>query len=115
VALPHVKAGKLRLLGVARPTRMPYFPDTPTMAEAGTDANVDTVFGVHGPARMPRDVVLRLNREIGRAMQSPEVAATLSSLAAELVTASVDEFAAQQRRDRERYGAIVREVGIKAD
>jgi tripartite-type tricarboxylate transporter receptor subunit TctC len=115
VAIPHIKAGKVRILAVARPTRMPFFPDTPTTAEAGADANADVVFGVYGAAGTPRDIVGRLNREMTRAMQTPEAAATLNALAAELVTLSADEFAAYQQRDRERYATIVREVGIRAD
>ena len=115
VALPHVKAGKLRLIGVARGTRSPLYADTPTMAEAGADANADVVFGIYGAAGTPKDIVARLNREIGRGMQSKEIATTLGILAAELVSGSAEEFAEQQRRDRERYGVFVREAGIKAD
>ncbi|MFM9969788.1 MAG: tripartite tricarboxylate transporter substrate binding protein, partial [Burkholderiales bacterium] len=115
VAAPHIRAGKLRIIGVARPTRTPYFPDTPTMAEAGAEANSDVVFGIFGAAGTPRDIVSRLNREIGRAMLSKEMAGTLASLAAEHVPGTAEEFAEIQRRDRERYGVFVREAGIKAD
>ena len=115
VANSQVRAGKARMLAVARATRSPFFPEVPTMAEAGWDANADVVFGVFGAAGTPRDIVNRLNREITRGMQSAEVAKTLSTLAAELVTATPEEFAAQQRADRERYGAFVRATGIKAD
>jgi tripartite-type tricarboxylate transporter receptor subunit TctC len=115
VAFPHIKAGKVRIIGVARPNRTPFFPDTPTMAEAGADANADVVFGIFGAAGTPRDIVGRLNREIVRGMQAKETAPTLSALAAELVTGTPEEFAEIQRRDRERYGVFVREAGIKAD
>ena len=115
VALPHIKAGKLRIIGVARGTRSPLYSDTPTMAEAGADANADVVFGIYGAAGTPKDIVARLNREIVRGMQSKEVATTLSTLAAELVTGSPEEFAEQQRRDRDRYGVFGREAGIKAE
>lgn len=115
VASPHIKAGKARIIGVARPTRTPFFPDTPTMAEAGADANADVVFGIFGAAATPRDIVGRLNREIVRGMQAKETAPTLTALAAELVTGTPDEFAEIQRRDRERFGVFVREAGIKAD
>ena len=78
-------------------------------------ANADVVFGIYGAAGTPKDIVSRLNREIGRGMQSKEIATTLGILAAELVSGSAEEFAEQQRRDRERYGVFVREAGIKAD
>jgi len=115
VAAPHIKAGKVRIIGVARPTRTTFFPDAPTMAEAGADANADVVFGIFGAAATPRDIVARLNREIVRGMQAKETAATLAALAAELVTGTAEEFAEMQRRDYERYGAFVREAGITAN
>jgi len=115
VALSHIKAGKVRIIGVARPSRTPFFPDTPTMSEAGAEANADVVFGIYGAAGTPRDIVARLNRDIVRGMQSKELTNTLTGLGAELVTGTAEEFADQQRRDRERYGVFVREAGIKAD
>ena len=113
-AVPHVKADKLRMLAVARATRSPVFPDTPTMAEAGTDVNVDLVQGVYAPTRTPPEIISRLNREIGRIMQTAEVRATLAAIGGEAVTASPEEFAAQQRRERERFGVIIREANIRA-
>ncbi len=113
--IPHIKAGKLRLLAVARAARSALFPDTPTMAEAGTDVTMDPVHGVYAPAGTPREIVTRLNREISRIMQTAEGRATLAGIGAELVTASPEEFAALQRRDRERFGAIVREANIRAE
>jgi tripartite-type tricarboxylate transporter receptor subunit TctC len=115
VAVPHIKAGKLRLLAVARPTRSALFPDTPTMAEAGTDVDMDVVFGVYGAAGTPREAVTRLNREIVRIMQTPELGAALTTIGAELVTGSAEWFASRQRSDRARFAAVVRENNIRAD
>jgi len=111
--IPHIKANKLRLLAVARATRSRMFPDTPTMAEAGADVTVEFVQGVYAPAGTPREIVARLNREMGRVMQSAEVRAVLAGIGAEPVTASPEEFAALQRRERERFGAIVRKANIR--
>jgi tripartite-type tricarboxylate transporter receptor subunit TctC len=113
-AVPHVKADKLRMLAVARATRSPVFPDTPTMAEAGTDVDVDLVQGVYAPTGTPREIIARLNREIGRIMQTVEVRATLASIGGDVVTASPEDFAARQRRERERFGVIIREANIRA-
>ena len=113
-AVPHVKADKLRVLAVARATRSLVFPDTPTMAEAGTDVDVDLVQGVYAPTGTPREIIARLNREIGRIMQTAEVRATLAGIGGEAVTASPGEFAARQRRERERFGVIIREANIRA-
>jgi tripartite-type tricarboxylate transporter receptor subunit TctC len=115
VAMPLIKSGKLRLLAVASATRSPFFPDTPTMAEAGTDINTSIVNGVFAPAGTPREIVVRLNREIGRIMQTAEARAAIAGISSELVTASPEEFAALMRRDRERFGAMVREANIRVD
>ncbi len=114
-AVPHIKAGKLRLLAVASTARSPSFPDTLTMAEAGTDVDASVVGGVFAPAGTPREIVTRLNREIGRIMQTADARAAVTLVAAEVVTASPEEFAALQHRDRERFGAFVREANIRVD
>jgi tripartite-type tricarboxylate transporter receptor subunit TctC len=115
VAIPQIKAGKLRLLAVASPARSSVFPDTPTMAETGTELNASTVHGVYAPAGISRDIVNRLNREIVRIMQTAELRAVLTALGADLLTGTAEEFAERQRRDRDAFGVIVREAGIRAD
>jgi len=115
VAIGQIKAGKLRLLAVASPSRSSIFPDTPTMIEAGLEVNSSTIHGVYAPTGTPRDIVNRLNREIVRIMQGPELRSVLTALAADLVTGTPQEFTEMQRRDREAFGAVVREAGIKAD
>ncbi len=113
--VPQIKADKVRLLAVASAGRSSLFPDAPTTAEAGTEVNADTLVGVYAPARTPREIVDRLNREIVRIMQTPEARAALSQVAAEVVAATPEEFAAMQKRARDRFGAIIREAKIKLD
>jgi tripartite-type tricarboxylate transporter receptor subunit TctC len=115
LTVPHVKSEKLRIIGVVAAQRSALFPDTPTLAEAGIDVEGDALFGVYAPAGVSRDIVLRLNREIGRIMQTPEARAVLATFAAEVVTMPPDEFAAIQQRDREKFGAFIREANIRAD
>lgn len=115
LTMPHIKTEKVRLLAVVSPTRSPFFPDTPTMAEAGIEAEGDPLFGVYAPAGTPRDIVMRLNLEIGKIMQTPESRAVLATFAAEAAAAGPDEFAAIQSRDREKYGTFIREANIRAD
>ena len=115
VAIPHVKSGKLRLLAVATSARAAAFPDTPTMAEAGADVNAASIVGMYAPAGTPREIVARLNAEVQRIMQTPEVRSALGAMSAGLVTATPEEFAAMLRRDRERMGAVVREAGIRLE
>jgi len=114
-AIPHIKADKLRLLAVVLAARSPSFPDTPTMAEAGADVGTDPLYGVYAPAGVPREIVTRLNREIGRIMQTAEAHTALAGLGPQAVTASPEEFATLMHRDRERFGAFVREANIRAD
>jgi tripartite-type tricarboxylate transporter receptor subunit TctC len=115
LTIQHIKAGKLRLLAVASATRSPIFPDTPTMAESGLEVN-DALFGVYAPTGTPREIVARLNREVGRIMRTPEVRASLfAGIGAEAVTATPEEFAAQLGRERERFGAIVRAANIRVE
>lgn len=114
-ARPHIKADKLRLLAVVLSERAPGFPDTPTMAEAGADLGADPLYGVYAPAGTPREIVLRLNREIGRILQTAEARTALAGLGPQAVTASPEEFATLMHRDRERFGAFVRAASIRAD
>lgn len=115
LTIQHVKSEKLRLLAVLSPVRSPLFPDTPTLREMGTDVDPEPLFGVYAPAGTPRDIVARLNREITRIMQTAEVRAALATFGSEVVTASPEEFAAIQRRDRERQGTFIREANIRLD
>jgi tripartite-type tricarboxylate transporter receptor subunit TctC len=115
VALPHVRAGKARLLAVASAARSSAFPDTPTMAEAGTDVNAASIVGLYAPAGTPREIVARVNREVLRLMQTAQVRDALSGMAAQPIGASPEEFAALLRRDRERFGEIVRAASIRID
>jgi tripartite-type tricarboxylate transporter receptor subunit TctC len=113
-AIPHIKSGKVRLLAVPTTARSPLFPETPTMIEQGVNVDIVWLSGIYAPAGTPRAIITRLNREIARIMQTPEARAVLAPMAAEVVKAmSPEEFAAHQARERARYGALVREAGIR--
>ncbi len=115
VAIPQVKAGKAKLLAVGSAYRSQGFPDTPTLTEAGVGMTAVSVVGLYAPAATPGEVVNRLNREVARIMQAPEIRTALAAMAAEPIAASPAEFASLLARDRERFGAIVREAGIRAE
>ena len=115
-AIPHIKSGKVRLLAVPEATRSPLFPDVPTMAEAGTDVVITWTSGVYAPSGIGRDIVTRLNREIGRVMQAPETRARLLAMAAEVMPPMTpEEFADHQQKARDRFGAVVRSANIKVN
>ena len=115
-AIPHIRSGKLRLLGVPTQTRSPLFPDAPTLIEAGTNVELSWLSGVYAPVGTPRAIVTRLNSEIGRIMRSPEAKVQLDAMASEATPPMTPEqFAAHQQRARDRFGAIVREAGIRSN
>ena len=113
-SIPHIKTGKVRALAVPGSPRSPIFPELPTMTEAGTNVDVTWMSGVYAPTGTPREIVVRLNREIGQAMQSPEAKALLAAMAAEAIPPMTPEqFAERNRRERARFGAIIKAAGIK--
>ncbi len=115
-AIPHLKSGALRLLAVPGKTRSPLFPETQTLIEQGANVDLVWISGVYAPARTPRAIVERLNKEIARAMQAPESKSYLDAMAAEVTSPmSPEAFATHQQRARDRFGAVVRQAGIKAN
>ncbi len=116
IALQQVRAGKLKLLGVAVAKRSSAFPDLPTLAEAGLKGfDAGTTHGFYAPAGTPADVVARLNREINRILTLPAVRAQIATIGAEPTPLTPAQFAAVMADDSRRYGAVIRERGIKAD
>ncbi|MGH8639404.1 MAG: Bug family tripartite tricarboxylate transporter substrate binding protein [Burkholderiales bacterium] len=113
-AIPHMKSGKVRLLGVPTKARSPIFPDAPTLIEQGTNVELSWISGIYAPAGTPRAIVMRLNTEIGRVMQSPEAKKHLDAMAAQaLPPMTPEQFAAHQQRSRARFGAVIRAANIR--
>jgi tripartite-type tricarboxylate transporter receptor subunit TctC len=115
-ALPHIKAGKLRPLAVATPTRAPALPEVPTIAESALPGfEVTSWFGALVPAKTPRDIVARLNAEMVRILAMPDVKKRLFDAGAEPVGNTPEEMAAQIRRETDEFGKIVRQAKITAE
>jgi tripartite-type tricarboxylate transporter receptor subunit TctC len=112
-AIPHMKTGRVRALAVSSPKRAPAAPDTPTMIEAGV-AGYDVVswYGVHTAAKAPRAVVEKLNQEINRILQLPEVFDRLSGLGMDPMPISVDRFNALMASEVARWAKVIKESGI---
>ena len=116
IGLQHSKAGKLKLLAVGSPKRHPAYPEVPTVAEVvGVEFDADTVFGIYAPAGTPKDVIAKLNAEIGKAMQSADLKARASAIAAQEMVLSPDAFAARLRAEHERMRVLIRETGLRAE
>jgi tripartite-type tricarboxylate transporter receptor subunit TctC len=114
--LPHIKEGKLKLLGSTAPTRFAVLGDTPTLAEAGVPGYaLDPWLGLFMPARTPQDVVMKAHGEIVKILGGAELKARLGAQGIELVTNSPADFARFVREDNARWGKLVKEAGIKGE
>jgi tripartite-type tricarboxylate transporter receptor subunit TctC len=115
-AIGQIKGGKVRALAVTTAKRSPELPDVPTLTEAGFPGlEMTTWYGVFAPAGTPKDIVVKLNAEIMKALQVPEVQKRIAGLAGEPGTLTIDQFAALNRSDYERFGKLVHEANIKLD
>ena len=114
--LPHVKAGKLRVLAVLSEKRSPIFPDAPTIAESGFPGFEASVwYGVVGPAGLPSPVVARLHQEVQRALAAPDVRERLVSAGGDVAPGSSAQFSDLLQREQQRYEKLIREAQIKPD
>jgi tripartite-type tricarboxylate transporter receptor subunit TctC len=115
-AQPQLKAGKAVPIAMFSERRSPLLPDVPTVVEAGyRQLAFATWQGFFAPAGTPREIVQRLNAEIGRAIAAPDVREKLTAAGAEVVGGSPDDFARIVRDDVERWGKVVRAAGIRGE
>ncbi len=113
--LPHVKANKLRLLAVTEAKRSPLLPNVPTVAETVPGYELSVWYGAFGPVGMPSALVTRLNQEINRIMSLPDVKEKMNAIGVETATSKPQQFGAILRRDADRYGKLIRDLGIKGE
>jgi tripartite-type tricarboxylate transporter receptor subunit TctC len=110
---PHIKSGRLRILATTNKTRPALWPDTPVAAEDVPGYESGGWFGYAATAATPREIVLRLNEEINRAIKSPEVTEKLIGLGLIVVTEPPEYFAALLKSDFEKYGKLVKDIGFQ--
>ena len=111
-----VAQGRLRVIAVTGPQRLPAMPNIPTMAELGfPDANLTSQFGVFAPARTPEAVVRRLNAEINKALAEPDLVERLVKLDNVPLPASVEQFTRTVRTEYEANARVVAKAHIRAD
>jgi tripartite-type tricarboxylate transporter receptor subunit TctC len=114
--LPHVKSGKLKVLGVLSPARSPIFPDAPTIAESGFAGFEASVwYGLVAPAGTPKAVVQKLHEEVQKALQSKEVRGRMTQVGGEVVPGSTEMFTTLIHNEHVRYAKLVKEANIKPD
>jgi tripartite-type tricarboxylate transporter receptor subunit TctC len=116
-ALPHIKVGKLRPLGVASSAPLAALPEVPTIAEAAPLPRFEAVswYALMAPAGTPREVTEKIHLDTAKVLQLPEVRERLAKIGAEPSGESPAELAARIKEEYERWGEVVRKASIKAD
>jgi tripartite-type tricarboxylate transporter receptor subunit TctC len=114
--LPHVRAGKVRVLGVGNAQRLQALPEFPTIAEAGLPGYEAYAWGgMIGPANMPKDVVARLNREIVQVLKQKDVIDRMLTAGTVPTPSTPEEFTAYIKVELKKWGDVVKMANIKAE
>jgi tripartite-type tricarboxylate transporter receptor subunit TctC len=114
--LELAKTGRLRILAITSLKRSPVTPEVPTMDEAGLkDFEVFSWNGILAPAQTPREIIARLNRDIVKALQSPEVKERVVAQGKFVVGDTPEEFGAYIRAESARWSRIIKQLGIKSE
>ncbi len=116
IAFSHVRSGRLRLLAVTSPKRLPIFPDAPTLDELGLKGfDAGTTHGFWAPAGTPAAIVERMNREINKALLVPAAAESIRGIGAEPSPMTAAEFGALTKADARRFAKIIKDRNIVHD
>ncbi|QVQ26692.1 Bug family tripartite tricarboxylate transporter substrate binding protein [Achromobacter deleyi] len=113
--LPHVQTNKLKLLAVTEESRSPFLPDVPTVAETLPGYELSVWYGAFGPAGMPPELTARLNREINLILKRPEVIKKMADMGVLLTETTPEQFGQILARDADKYGKLIKELGITAE
>jgi tripartite-type tricarboxylate transporter receptor subunit TctC len=116
IAFPHIRTGKVKLLGIVSTKRSPFFPDVPTVGEQGfAGANLDIWFGLWAPNGMSPDIVARMNRELAKALAQPGVKSRYADLGAEPIAMDTAEFRKLLVNETAQLSALIKEQKISVD
>jgi tripartite-type tricarboxylate transporter receptor subunit TctC len=112
----HIRSGKMRAIAVTSAKRVDDLPNVPTIAESGYKGfEAVTWFGILGPANLPKDMVVKLNADINKALKDPQLKKQFDAQGADILGGTPEQFAKLIRDDIVRWGAIVKESGAKID
>jgi tripartite-type tricarboxylate transporter receptor subunit TctC len=113
---PQVKAGRIRALAITGPKRSPLLPTVPTIREAGyPEVEMETWGGIVGPAKMPKDIVIKLNAAINAVLADPKVVKQHEGFGATVTGGSPSQFQDQIRADSAKWGAVIKKNNITLD
>ena len=113
--IPHIRSGRVRALAVTTEKRVAVLPEVPTVAETVPGYTITTWYGAVAPAKVPREIVQRLNQEMLKALQLPDIRERMASLGAEIVGSSVEATAKFFAAEVAKYTRVAREANIQAD
>ena len=114
--LPLIHDHKVRPIVVLSEKRVSALPDVPTSAESGMPEFVMSIwFAMYGPAALPREMVARLNKEIVRALESPDMRQKMAGIGIDPWTGTPEQLRRFQRKETARYGMIIKAAGIKPE
>jgi tripartite-type tricarboxylate transporter receptor subunit TctC len=113
--IPHIRAGRVKALAVTKDKRAAVLPDVPTIAETVPGYSMSTWYGAVVPVKTPREIVVRLNQEMLKALAAADVKQRLASLGADIVASSPEETAAIFKADIAKYTKVAKAAKIQAD
>jgi tripartite-type tricarboxylate transporter receptor subunit TctC len=112
----HIKAGKMKALGVSGVQRAPLLPDVPTVAEAGVPGYEVTVwFGMMVPAGTPKPVIEKLNHDLVHVLKEPDVVQKFRNQGVEVVASTPEEFGALVQREIPKWTSLIKEANIRIE
>ena len=116
VALPQIKAGKLKVIATGSAKRLPQLPEVPTLAEAGLKGgDVDMWYGVLAPKGTPPAIIARMNKEISAILNSPELSTAFEAQGMVPATSTPAQFGELIAKDAKRWSDVVQKAGISAE
>jgi tripartite-type tricarboxylate transporter receptor subunit TctC len=113
VSLPLVQAGKLKLLAIASPNRLPALPDVPTIAETLPGFEAVAWYGIVAPPKTPKGITDKINADVNEALRQPEVQNHLQKLSAGIFGGSVDKTSTYLREEIDRWDAVIKSAKIE--
>jgi len=114
-ALPYIRSGKLRALGITGEKRLPLLPDVPTIAETLPGYESDIWIGMIAPAKTPAPVIAKLNTELRRALALPEVKDKLAEQGIFTETSTPEAFTATMAADQKRWAEVIKNANIRPE
>lgn len=114
-ALPQIRAGKLKALGVASEVRNPQLPDTPTMTQAGVPLVMSAWYGVYMPAKTPKAVIDKVNADVNAVLNMPDTKKRLETIGATITPMSQAQFKAFHDAENKRYADVIKKNNIQVN